>query len=873
VDLRGRSDYPTLMILSHLLAVVAERCRRHAMLVVLAGLILALSCAWLASVRLGVSTNTDDLFAADLPWRQNEVALHRDFPQFQDLLVAVVDGATPEEADATANALAAALARDTTHFRSVRRPDTSPYLDQNGLLLLDQATLQDVLDRTIDAQPFLGQLVADPSARGLFAALGLVAIGAEQGQANLAPFIPSLRSFHEALAAAADGHATPLSWQRLLGGKLADLAGDYRFVLAQPKLDFGQLEPGGAATAALRAAANELEFVRSGRAHVRVTGSVALADEEFATVAQGALAGTIGSALLVTLWLTLAVRSWRLIIPILLTLTLGLLLTTGFAALVVGKLNLISVAFAVLFVGIAVDFCIQFSVRYREMRLHYVGLAESMGATAGVVGPQILVAATAAAAGFLAFVPTDFRGVAELGLIAGMGMIIAFACTMTFLPAALTLFRPRPETAELGLHMGDTVEHGLLRVRGLVLLAFAAIAVLGVVLLPHLQFDSDPLHTKNPNTEAMRTLADLMNSPLTNPYSVDIMAPSLEAADALAEKLAKLPLAGQVVTLSSFLPKDQPEKLAIIADAANILDATLAERTPAAPVTPADLRLAASTALKQIEHAMPKLAKDDPLAAMAGDLRRLADAPDDVVMAMNAALTRFLPLQVARLRLALQAHPVTIADIPPGISRDWELPDGRVRVQVLARAEARDSVGLGAFVDQIRSVAPNAGGSAVTITETAGTIVGAFRKAAIGAILAIAVILALVLRRPLDVVLVLMPLLLSGLLTVVMVVLLGMKLNFANIIALPLLQGVGVSFNIYFVMNWRAGMARFLGTATARAILFSALTTSTAFGSLALSHHPGTASMGELLLLSLGCTLVATFLFMPTLLRTLMRPE
>ena len=113
------------------------------------------------------------------------------------------------------------------------------------------------------------------------------------------------------------------------------------------------------------------------------------------------------------------------------------------------------------------------------------------------------------------------------------------------------------------------------------------------------------------------------------------------------------------------------------------------------------------------------------------------------------------------------------------------------------------------------------------------------------------------------------PLLLSALLTVVVAVLLPLPLNFANIIALPLLLGVGVSFNIYFVMNWRAGSDRFLGTATARAIVFSALTTGTAFGSLALSRHPGTASMGFLLLLSLGCTLLATLLFVPALLRTL----
>ena len=163
-------------------------------------------------------------------------------------------------------------------------------------------------------------------------------------------------------------------------------------------------------------------------------------------------------------------------------------------------------------------------------------------------------------------------------------------------------------------------------------------------------------------------------------------------------------------------------------------------------------------------------------------------------------------------------------------------------------------------------MAPNAGGSAVTIEATSQTIVDAFRDAALIAVASITIILMLALRRLLDVALVLAPLILSALLTLLVAVLLPLPLNFANIIALPLLLGVGVSFNIYFVMNWRAGRRAVLGSATARAIVFSALTTGTAFGSLALSAHPGTASMGRLLLISLACTLLASLVFIPALL-------
>ena len=232
-----------------------------------------------------------------------------------------------------------------------------------------------------------------------------------------------------------------------------------------------------------------------------------------------------------------------------------------------------------------------------------------------------------------------------------------------------------------------------------------------------------------------------------------------------------------------------------------------------------------------------------------------------------------MPAQLDQLRAALSAEPVTLQSIPPDLARDWVLPDGRARVQVLPKAAANNSNGLKKFVAEVTAVAPDAGGPAVTIEATSATIIGSFRSAAIGALVAITLILFVTLRRALDVSLVLAPLLLSSLMTVIVMVALSLPLNYANIIALPLLLGVGVSFNIYFVMNWRAGRAAMLGSATARAILFSALTTGTAFGALALSQHPGTASMGTLLLISLGCTLTASLVFIPALLSALPRPN
>ncbi len=861
------------MMIERVLAGLVAFSQRRALLVVLLAVLGVGLGGFVAAQRLGVSTDTAKMFPETLPWRAHQLAYDKNFPQFTDLMVAVVDARVPEEADATADGLLKALSSDHDHFVEVRRPDASPYLAKEGLMLLDKPKLQTTLDTVIAAQPFLGALSADPTARGIFGALSLIGTGVEQGQGDIGPYLTALSGFHKTMAGALAGKPENLSWAKLLGGKLADLGGQYRFVMLRIKPQFGALTPGGAATDAIHAAASQLEFVKSGDAHIRITGPVALADDEFSTVVEGIVWSGLASLVLITLWLYLAVRTWRLIVPILLTLATGLALTLAFAAVAVGTLNLVSVGFGILFVGIAVDFAIQFSVRFREMRTHIPDVAGALIETGHRVGIQILVAAAATAAGFLAFVPTEFRGVAELGLIAGVGMLIAFFCTLFFLPAFITLFRPSGEGTEIGFAWAAPIDAALRRHRKPVLASFAVLAVLAVFLTPKLTFDADPLHTKNQHTESVQTLYDLIDSPLTNPFTVDMLRPSVEDAVATAKQLSALPLVASTLDVESFVPTDQPAKLALIADAEQLLGPTLLAPAETAPVTADQIRAAAAKALTKIEPALSKVAADHPLAAIAGDLRQVATASDTTLMALDQTLTRFLPQQLAQLRSLLDAQPVTLKDVPTEITRDWVLPDGRARVQVLPKEEGRDSAGLRKFADQILPIAPDAVGAAVIVVQTADTIIGAFKTAALTALGTIAVILLLALRRIVDVVLVMAPLLISALLTVLVAVAVPIPLNFANIIALPLLLGVGVSFNIYFAMNWRAGQNAMLSSPTARAILFSALTTATAFGSLAASAHPGTASMGTLLLVSLGCTLVASLVFEPSLLAAMPPPK
>ena len=192
---------------------------------------------------------------------------------------------------------------------------------------------------------------------------------------------------------------------------------------------------------------------------------------------------------------------------------------------------------------------------------------------------------------------------------------------------------------------------------------------------------------------------------------------------------------------------------------------------------------------------------------------------------------------------------MTLQSLPPELARDWITPDGRARVQVAPKGDPDNNEAMRQFARAVLAVEPSAIEGPISILEAGNTVVHAFIEAGLWALLSIAILLWIVLRRIGDVLLTLIPLMLAGVVTLEAAVLIGLPLNFANIIALPLLLGVGVAFKIYYIMAWRAGQTNLLQTSLTRAVLFSALTTATAFGSLWFSSHPGTASMGELLAL------------------------
>jgi hopanoid biosynthesis associated RND transporter like protein HpnN len=495
-------------------------------------------------------------------------------------------------------------------------------------------------------------------------------------------------------------------------------------------------------------------------------------------------------------------------------------------------------------------------------------LDEALVRAGVIMGPSLTLAAFATAACFYSFMPTDYSGLAELGFIAGTGMIIALVLNTTMLPALLKLLSPQGEQKEIGFAWLAPMDHFLYQRRRIILVSAAVLSVFGLSLLSFLQFDADPLDLRSNKTESMATLLDLERNPQTSPNTLDVLAPSAAAAEDLARRLSQLPEVDRAMTLQSFIPDNQPQKLALIGDASLLLDTALNPFDVKPPPDMAETK-ASVTAVKE---RLGEIAGIDTTPA-ARSARRLAvvlgilEKGDQTIMARaTAALIPSLQTLLAQLRAVLAPQPVGLNDLPANLKRDWVTSDGRARVQVFPKGNSKNHVILEKFATAVRVVAPHATGAPISTVESGRTIVHAFMVAGILSLSSIVVLLAISLRRLQDVVLTVLPLLLTGILTFASCVILDLPLNFANIIVLPLLFGFGVAFNIYYIMSWRTGGHGFLQSSLTRAVVLSALTTASGFGTLWLSSHPGTASLGELLIISLAWTLAMTLFFLPALL-------
>jgi hopanoid biosynthesis associated RND transporter like protein HpnN len=841
-----------------------------------------------AVLNLGINSDNLRLVGEDFPARKQHLEFSELFPNLDAALLVVVDAETSELARESTLALAEQMRADTARFTEVYLPGGGDFFERNGLMYRSVDELDLFADQMARMQPVLAELERDDSIANLAM---LVQRGLEEARntagADDSTWADILERVGGATVRVYDEYPYAVSWESmLLRGSSVEIA-TRRVIVAHPVLDFNDILAAGPALASIRGAAEELGLTPERGVRVRVTGNPVLNYEEMIGIAWDIGVAGIFCFALVVLVLYAALRSLRLVVAVVATLLAGLVWTAAFAAASVGVLNIISMTFAVLFIGLGVDFGIHLGMRYGSLIQKGLSHEEALHEATAVVGSSLVLCTFTTAIGFYAFVPTQYLAVSELGLIVGTGMFIILFLTLTLMPALLTSWlrldpaKPPGGTMYLQHAWWSLFERHATAVRVAALL----LAVGGLFLLPQARFDPNVVAMRDPTTESVQAFNDLLEqSGTASPWYINAIARDQQEARRLAAELTAVDAVSQTITLLDYLPEEQEEKLEILTDVAMLMDSRAGpnrgKRIPVDEQVEAlrqlhdflGLALLANTgATSPLQESMKLLRFR--LAEFLARVEEDSD-PTEALDTFGQIMLANLPGQMERLRAALAADEITLEDLPPQLVERMQAHDGQARIQIFPSETLQDEASFVRFVDGVREIAPRATGVAVNLIALGRVTRDSFTQA-LAAALAVILLLIFSLWRRLDVTLLVMaPLLLSAVLTGAAVVVLDTAFNFANVIVIPLMFGIGVDSAIHLVHQAReqGAAARsgaledsLLGSTTARAVLFSALTTVVSFGTLAFSSHTGMASLGILLTVGMSLSVLSNLIVLPAL--------
>ncbi len=849
--------------------------------IILVAVLTAMSCAVYISRNLGMNTDTTDMLAEHLPFRVNLKHYNKTFPQEMDSLLVVLDAPTPEQAYATASLLSARLKDDTQNFQDVYAPNVNPFFIHNSLLYESVPELERITDHMANAQPLIAHIARNPTLQTFASVLSGAVEELRKGRSlELGPLLNSLSETLNARLASAP---RILSWQALFRGEPQKIRYQ-EFVLVKPKQDFTQLYPAEKAISALHTAASDIGLTNDSPVQIRVTGEVALADEELNSSLRGMEYAGIITFVMVVLVLFFAMRTIRLVLAVLICLILGLILTAAFATAAIGHLNIISIAFAVLYIGLGADFAIHFLLRHREVIERGLPAKDAIYESGSAAGGALTVCAITNAIGFYAFIPTDYSGVAELGVISGTGMLISLLVTLTIGPALLR-YIPRQSKLESGINISlSRILETSFKWQKLTYAAIFIGLVSAVTLLPQVKFDYNLLNMQDPNGKAVNTFKELLSEVENSPWYVAVLADNRKETDLLVKNLAELQEVQKVVTIFDFVPEEQETKLPLIAEMA-IITGPIAMATPST-VNNKEIFIKQRKELEKLRTALEQFITEKPdhilflpARSLKGSLTALFKHLDEndtankekLLHSVEKDLLITLPTSLQRMQTAIEASTTfNKKDLPISLTSRWHSHAGEYKIAVYPSEDINDNEALRRFVRAVQKVAPQATGAPMVSLEAGEAVVQAFIQAFSLALIGMVVALLILLRSMKYTLLVLVPLFLSSIFIGIFTVLLNLPFNFANIIALPLLLGIGIDSSLHMVHRSRidklAGET-LIHTSTVRAVFYSALTSLVAFASLMFSSHQGTASMGILLTVGLTFTLICTLVILPVLLK------
>lgn len=841
---------------------------RYRIAIIIAFITLTIFSIFYIKDNLGVSTDTTDMLSEELAWRKLDIEYEKYFPQFSDNILIVIESNTPDQATDTAIKLHSALKENPVLISDIYYPNLLPYFRQSAFLFFDDEELQDLADQLATIQPFLGRLLQNKNLSGLFTMLTDALQYKEDGEdIELKPLLLEINS-------ALENEKYNVSWQHLMSSDKATKPVYREFIVLQTLESEEELLPGADVIAHIRTIINSLNLNDAVR--VRLTGGTALSYEELKSVSEANIQAIVISFILVAIILMIGLGSIWLVTASLITLFFGLIATTAFAAATVGELNLISVAFAVLYIGLGIDFAIHLILRYREQVILSDENNNALKIAISYIYRSLILCAITTAIGFYSFIPTDYEGIAELGWIAGSGMFISIFFTLTLLPALLSL-RPYQEDK----NKPKKPEHHLITLLTTLpykyskqILIFTLIVLIAFVSqLYRISFDINTLNLQDPENESVQTYRDLLKDSDSSPWSSILLKENRREAIIAIRDIEQLNLVDNVVWYEDLLPEDQEDKLFII-DEINLFMGLLSTDDTNTEINNAD-RIAAIERLKlklgsfsghkldsnpELDIEINKLIKHLTTLLNNSDSRNL--------LSLEKQLLSNLDGRIHALNEALNAEQVELDDIPANVRDRW-VSQKHYKIEIFPREDLNDNAAMKRFVEQLQAYDNTVIGSPIINIEAGNAVITAFKSAFTYALIAIALLLLVLIKVKMDAAIILVSVLTGSVFTFCFMLIFNIPLNFANIIGLPLLLGIGVDSGIHIADRFRQEQGtnkNIFTTSSSRGVIVSSLTTICSIGNLAFSSHTGTASMGLLLTLGLASMMVSTMMILPAFL-------
>ena len=873
-------------------------------------LLLSVAASLYTARHLELVTGRNDLISTEKRYLQLDEEYSEEFIGVDQVAVVVEPRDIPQ-GKAFVTRLAERLALEREHIAEIfYRVDVSS-LEGKKLLYLPAEDLRDLRRSLEDSQEIIHELLTQPGLNMLFEAintqvssavvshlvgdlLGLdIATDEDSGEfsdAQLSFLNALLQEIGRALHGQDYRYRSP--WAEFFGGT-AQLDDDgfliaenrkYIFLMVEAKEDasagFNDLRE---SMAAIRQAIGDLKVEFPGL-DAGVTGTKALGNDEMLSAQHDTAVATVVSLSGIALLYLLFFRRIRHPLFIVSALMVGLSWTLGFVTLAVGHLTIITVFIAPMLLGLADDFGVHFMTRYEEERGKGKDQAEAITIVFEQTVPSIIAGALTTALAFFAVILADFRGVQELGIISSGGILLCVLAVLTFLPALIVgMDAFWPWRVSVGqqtlLHtafsgLGRYVERKRSLLFGLVGLGTAA----GLLALPWVSFDYNLLNLQAHGTESVEWEKRIIENSERSSWNALATAPTPEAARQKAQAFAALPSVETVESVASLIPDGQQERFPIL-DAIRPL---LSELPPLRNDPQA-------VEVKQLEHTLDKLRLK--IRAQENGSETLLHQARRHLLAVFEAL-RTLPVQNLQQRLTLfqdalfldfqdkwsllsnnlsPAGPITFADVPPQLRSRFVSRDGqRFLLQVYPKENIWEREPLTEFIRQLRTVDPDVTGSPIIGYESIGAMQNGYVEAAGYAFLAILVVTFVALRRARYALLAILPLGLGMIWTAGLMWLWDVQFNLANMVAAPLIIGIGVENGIHLVHRFREGrdgsVVSLIAGSTGQAVVLFSLTTMVGFGSLMVARYYGIFSMGLLLSLAVGSVLVASIVVLPLLL-------